>query len=78
VTYDKAVGLAIRTSRKVRGVSMPELAEALGLSTSGLSRLENGRTQTTIVHLRRVGRRLGIEGSTILEEAERYVERSKI
>lgn len=78
MTYDEAVGLAIRTSRKVRGVSMPELAEALGVSTSALSRLENGRTQTTIVHLRRVGRRLGIEGSMILEEAERYVERSKI
>lgn len=57
---------------------MPEMAEALGLTTSAVSRIENGRTQVTIVHLRRAARRLGVEGSSILEEAERFVERSKI
>lgn len=56
---------------------MPELADSLGVTVSSLSRLENGRTQTTIVHLRRIGRCLGVEGSVILEEAERYLDRSK-
>lgn len=78
MTYDEAVGLAIRTNRKIRKVTMPELAEALGVTTSALSRIENGRTQTNIVHLRRIGRRLGVAGSTILEEAERFFQRSKI
>jgi transcriptional regulator with XRE-family HTH domain len=78
MTYDEAVGLAIRTNRKIRKVTMPEMAEALDLTTSAVSRIENGRTQATIVHLRRVARRLGIDGSSILEEAERFFERSKV
>lgn len=77
MTFDEAVGLSIRTNRKLRNVTMPELAEALGVTVSALSRLENGRTQTNIVHLRRIARRLGLEGSLLVEEAERFFERAQ-
>jgi len=76
MTFDEAVGLSIRTTRKVRGVSMPELAGALGVTVSALSRIERGVTRTTIVHLRRVARKLSVPGSEILKEAESLLERS--
>ncbi len=57
---------------------MPELAEALGLTSSGLSRLENGKTQTNIVHLRRISRKLNLSAALIVEEAERFFVRAQI
>lgn len=77
MTFDEAVGLSIRTQRTIRNVSMPELAETLGVTPSAVSRLENGVTQTTVVQLRKIARRLDVSASTLLEEAERYMERSK-
>jgi transcriptional regulator with XRE-family HTH domain len=76
MNFDEAVGSAIRTRRKSRKVSMPELAKALNLSTSALSRIENGKTQTNIVHLRRIARRLDVPGSLVVEDAERLLKTS--
>jgi transcriptional regulator with XRE-family HTH domain len=76
LTYDEAVGLAIYTNRKIRNVSPPELAEALGLTSSAISRLEGGKTKATVVHLRKIARKLVVEASVIVEDAERYFMRS--
>jgi transcriptional regulator with XRE-family HTH domain len=77
MTYDEAVGLAIYTNRRIRGVSQPELAEALGLTPSAVSRLESGTTKTTVVHLRKISRKLAVASSVIVEDAERYFARVK-
>jgi transcriptional regulator with XRE-family HTH domain len=76
LTYDEAVGLAIYTNRKIRGVSQPELAEAMSVTASAVSRLEGGTTKTTVVHLRKIARRLSIPASVIVEDAERYFGRA--
>jgi transcriptional regulator with XRE-family HTH domain len=77
LTYDEAVGLAIYTNRKIRGVSQPELAEALGLTASAVSRLEGGVTKVTVVHLRKISRKLAVASSVIVEDAERYFGRAE-
>lgn len=75
MTYDEAVGLAISTNRRIRGVSQPELAQALGLTSSAISRLESGHSKVTVVHLRKIARKLATEASVIVEDAERYFTR---
>lgn len=75
MTYDEAVGLAIYTNRRIRGVSQPELADALGLTASAISRLESGTTKVTVVHLRKISKKLSVTSSTIVEDAERYFSR---
>ena len=71
MTFDEAIGHTVRATRELQHVSMRELAESLGVTTSALSRLENGKTQLNIVKLRKIARRLKTEGSTIVERAEK-------
>jgi transcriptional regulator with XRE-family HTH domain len=75
VTYDEAVGLAIYTNRRIRGASQGDLADALGVTVSAVSRLESGTTKTTVVHLRKISRKLAVPASVIVEDAERYFAR---
>lgn len=75
MTYDEAVGLAIYTNRRIRGVSQPELAEALDLTASAVSRIEGGVTKVTVVHLRKISRKLSVPAAVIVDDAERYFSR---
>ena len=53
ITYGQILGAVIRYDRKVAGLSQKEMAQAIDLSTSTWSRVENGHTDVSIVHLRR-------------------------
>jgi transcriptional regulator with XRE-family HTH domain len=70
MSYDEAVGLAIRAARTRAGLTLQEVAEKVGLSESGLSRAETGRTQTNIVKLRKLSRVLGVAASAIVQHAD--------
>lgn len=74
MTFDEAVGRVIRESRRERGVSMRDLAAALDVTPSAVSRLETGTTQATVVHLRKIARELGVDGAVLVEKAERLLE----
>lgn len=74
MTYNEAVGRVIRECRRERSVSMSELGEVLGITTSAVSRLENGKTQLNIIQLRKIARCLNMDGSIIVEKAEKMVE----
>ncbi len=55
-----AVGPRLRTLRQFRAVTLAELAEATGISTSTLSRLENGRLRPTLEQLLPLARTHGV------------------
>jgi transcriptional regulator with XRE-family HTH domain len=54
------VGPRLRTLRQFRAVTLAELAEATGISTSTLSRLENGRLRPTLEQLLPLARTHGV------------------
>lgn len=72
MTYNECVGLAIRTTRTLKGMTMPQLAETIGLTQSAISRMETGRVKVDVVQLRKISKALGIPASLILKRAEEY------
>jgi transcriptional regulator with XRE-family HTH domain len=56
----RQVGPRLRSLRQYRAVTLTELAEATGISTSTLSRLENGRLHPTLEQLLPLARTHGV------------------
>jgi DNA-binding transcriptional MerR regulator len=56
------LGTRLRTLRKERGLTLEDVAASSGLSTSFLSALERGKSNTTVATLRRL---LGLYGTTL-------------
>lgn len=54
------VGSRLRSLRQIRAITLTELAEATGISTSTLSRLENGRLRPTLEQLLPLARTHGV------------------
>ncbi len=54
------VGARLRAQRRVRGLTLEELATSAGMSASTLSRLESGKRQASLELLLPLTRRLGI------------------
>ena len=52
------LGIRIRTERKVRGLSLKELAEKCGLSTMTLQRIETGKTSPSVAVLSEIAHHL--------------------
>ena len=74
MTYDECVGYSIRMFRKEKGETLKTLAAKVGLTGSALSRIETGKTQSNVVHLRKLSRALGIEASMIVLRAENLID----
>lgn len=53
-------GVAIRELRKALGISLTELATAVGVDKSAMSRIETGSSQTRPDTVRKIAVRLGV------------------
>jgi transcriptional regulator with XRE-family HTH domain len=72
MTYNECVGLAIRTTRILKRMTIPQLAENIGLTQSTISRMETGHIQVNVIQLRKISKALNISASLILKRAEEY------
>jgi len=73
-TYPAIVGRILVNLRKNNGIGQDELAEAIGITQSTLSRVERGESALTVDQLARAAKRLGDKASNILEMADDAVE----
>lgn len=64
----KTVGRVLRRIRERRGETQEEIAEALGMSTSGYGHYENGRARLTLHDLPRFALALRITTEELMEE----------
>lgn len=72
--FDRAFGQTICLMRKLRNITLEEMAAALDLNASSMSRIENGQVKPTIVHLRKIARKLNVQGSIIMKLAEEVLQ----
>lgn len=59
--------LKIRAARKERGVSQRDLARALGMAQSTLSRIERGERRVSVDRLIAIARALGVRPADMLD-----------
>lgn len=60
------LGSAIRRSRKARGLSQRQLAEAVGVTLNYVSLLENGKRGATVETLNAIGRVLAVPAELLM------------
>jgi transcriptional regulator with XRE-family HTH domain len=63
---NRAMGAQIRAAREAHGLTLKALAEAVGVTPSLLSQVENDKAQPSLNTLRRVAVRLGLSGDALL------------
>ena len=68
--YNSLVGATLAAMRRAVGLDQLKIAEAVGISQSAWSRIENGGTQITVAQLAAAARMLGNTPSGILKRAE--------
>ena len=61
------VTLKIRAARKERGISQRDLARALGMAQSTLSRIERGERRLGVDQLIAIARALGVSPSDMID-----------
>lgn len=66
------IGKNIAHQRKKKGWTQLEFAEKLGMHRTGLTRIELGKVNTTILKLRLIAGALGIKLGQILDEQSNY------
>ena len=66
-TLDKAIGARIRMIRKMRAMSQPELAAAIGLSFQQVQRYETGESSLSVALMSRIACALGVSPAHLLE-----------
>lgn len=64
-----ALGSAIRSLRKARGLSQEELSHRSSMDRSHMGRIERGERNLSMVNLVRISRGIGCTPSEILKEA---------
>lgn len=69
-TYPAVVGAFLAASRKEKGLSQSDLAEAVGLTVSTWSRIESGESALTIEQLAQAAQTLNLEPSALLRAVE--------
>ena len=67
----KQIGDDIRALRKARGITLKDLAEAVGRSLGWLSQIERGQTEPSVRDLGRIADRLGIAISFFFRSSSR-------
>lgn len=65
-SMNERVGMAIRRTREVRGVSLRALATALGLSPATVSAVERGLTPLTLDRVEQIAQVLDVPAATLL------------
>ncbi|MGH1343811.1 MAG: helix-turn-helix domain-containing protein [Nannocystales bacterium] len=70
--WDSAVlGCVLRHVRKKRGLQQCDVAKSLGVTSSTISRIENGAQAVAVVQLRQVAKALSTEAWMLLKDADR-------
>lgn len=64
--YVQAVGARVTKYRKRKGLSQEDLAEAIGVSRSAMSRIEKGQQELTISRTQELAFALGVAASNIM------------
>ena len=64
---NQLLGTRIRTQRKVRGLTLRQLANKTGLSVSLISQIELGKSAASVATLRKLSTALGVALSTLFE-----------
>ena len=75
LTYASVVGQVVERLRKQRRITQGDLAEALGITQSAYSRLEQGYSALNVIQLGQVAAQLGTTTPEILEEADQMAKR---
>ena len=70
VTYDEAVGRVVKRCRRAAGVNQQEMAEALDITPSALSRIESGKVPLTCARLKSFADRLELSPKLLIEMIE--------
>jgi ribosome-binding protein aMBF1 (putative translation factor) len=65
----QAIGAAIRSMRKERGISQEALSHLCQIDRSHMGRIERGERNVAILKIVRIGRALGCRPSEILQHA---------
>jgi transcriptional regulator with XRE-family HTH domain len=65
-----AIGQCLRRLRERKGITQLEMARACGVSQSAWSRVENGRNDLSMGHLRRAAALLGMPMWVVIKDAE--------
>ncbi len=68
VVYE-AIGSAVATARRARGISQDDLAAALGLSRGSVSNIEAGRQKMLVHTLMRAAQHLGVPVARFIPDA---------
>ncbi len=58
---NRYVGLAIQVARQMRQMTLPQLAAAIGLSTEGLARIEEGAEEASAVDMHLLAKALNLD-----------------
>lgn len=67
----RALGAAIRETRKGLGLTMSEVARSTELSQPFLSQIENGNTTPSVINLHKIAQTLGTTAHALLEQSDR-------
>jgi len=60
-------GQRVRESRRARGMSQEELADASGLDRSYIGGVERGERNVSLVNIMKISKALGVSGKDLLE-----------
>ena len=71
------IGDVLKHLRKIYGYKAVEMSKELGISTSYLSEIENGKKQPSLEHLRKYAKLFGIKLSSLILLSESYEEAEK-
>lgn len=72
----RAIGPEVTRLRTVRHLDSCELAAAMGISASALSRLERGFATWSLAHIERAAAAFGMSASALVAFAEQRAERT--
>ncbi len=67
----KVLGEVLCSYRIAEGISQADMASAMGIARSSLSRIENGRSSLNMEQLCKLAQILAVPPSKLLQEAER-------
>lgn len=72
IPYARVLGAVVEHHRKRRSITQEAIAQAMGVSQSAYSRLEQGQSAMSVVQLRTVAAQLGLTPDEIVRDAEGY------
>lgn len=77
VPYTSVLGQVLQHYRNYRQLHQQHLANALNISQSAYSRIEQGSTSVSVPQLRIIAQQLGMTPDHILRETDKYAEHLK-